>query len=202
MIALSDIIRDNKELLNQRNFDDLYKIIPRDLKATFTDTLYSLKVDPIRYFEDTIPTHFLYECGPSGENVPTQMILPNHIKTIAHHAFKSCYVLKYIVLSQVEDVEQEAFEDCAALKEVVFSEGLYKIHMEAFKDCESLTKSDLPYSVEIIEQSAFENCFNLRKVTYAGSKEDWSYNRIYGSAFRNCPVTKVHCRDGVTDIYV
>ena len=74
--------------------------------------------------------------------------------------------------------------------------------MEAFKDCESLTKIDLPYSVEIIEQSAFENCFNLRKVTYAGSKEDWSYNRVYSSAFRNCPVTKVHCKDGVTDIYI
>ena len=164
MITLSDIIRDNKELLNQRKFDDLYKIIPKDLKATFTDTMYSLNIDPIRYFKDTIPSHFLYECGPSGENVPTQMVLPNHIKTIAHHAFKSCYILRSITLSQVEDVEQEAFSDCSLLREVVFSEGLYKIHMEAFRDCESLTRVDLPYSVEIIEQDAFENCINLQNV--------------------------------------
>lgn len=202
MEKLSDILSAHRDLIKTKNFDELYAYVPKDLKSVLTHTLYLHGVDPTQYFKGTVPEYFAYEGGVGDNRIPTELVLPNHILYVENNAFCSFYDLKKIAIPGVETIYDWAFQDCENLSYVGFGPKLYKISQGAFCGCYNLTELNLPASVEIIEPYAFEDCIGLKRVNYAGTMEDWSYNRVYGYAFRGCKVSTVHCTDGVTDLQI
>lgn len=202
MEKLSDILSAHRDLIKNRNFDELYAYVPKDLKPVLTHTLYIHGVDPTQYFKDTIPEYFAYGGGVGSNRIPNSLVLPNNILSVENNAFCGFYDLEKIALPGVETVYDWAFQDCERLSYVGFSPKLYKISQGAFNGCYNLLELNLPASVEIIEPYAFEDCIGLKRVNYAGTMEDWSFNRVYGYAFRGCKVSTVHCTDGVTDLCI
>ena len=202
MQKLSDILSVNRDLIRNKKLDELYVQVPYDLKATLSNTLYLFGVDPTSHFKDSIPAYFTYGCGTNAEYIPANIILPRHIKAIESSAFCNNSILQRIAMPGVEVIQDQAFHSCENLKSVAFGDKLYKIGQGAFSDCYELTELYLPASVEFIYNYAFEDCIGIRKVHYAGTMEDWSYNRVYSTAFKGCKVYTVQCTDGVTDLYV
>ena len=206
MNELQNIIKNNAALLRSMNLDALYDRIPYNERILLTAALYAAGKNPLEHFKKEIYPYFAYKSSvvlhsDVSLDILNNIDIPNNIKTIGEGAFLANNFIGKISMSSVEDVNSLAFRD-STVHTVVFGNNLYKICYRAFANCSELSRIDLPFSVEIIEEGAFEGCYNLRSVHYGGTMEDWSYNRIYHSAFKGCPVSKVMCTDGVTDIYI
>lgn len=204
MTTLKDILstNENAKLIKDRDFDNLYKNVPIEFRTLLTSTFYAVGEDPLKHLTKSIPSYFAQGPNPDCENIPANIIFPGTIKITEYNSFSSNKFISRVAMPGVETVGNSSFSFCSNLQSVVFGEGLYKIGAAAFIGCYSLSELYLPASVEIIEERAFESCFGIRNVYYAGTMEDWTFNRVYSTAFKYCNVTTVKCSDGVTDIYI
>ena len=83
-----------------------------------------------------------------------------------------------------------AFSDCEDISSVEIPAGVRTIGEGAFTNCINLRSVKLPAGLESIGKSAFSECSALTKVTFAGTKAQWSSVRIAeeNEPLRNAPI--------------
>ncbi|MBQ6622814.1 MAG: leucine-rich repeat domain-containing protein [Mogibacterium sp.] len=88
---------------------------------------------------------------------------PETMKRIGNYAFEGCSGMKKIRLpDRVESLGTGLFRHCWQLRSVRFPEGLERLGAEMFESCNALQEIFLPESLKEIERSAFAGCRNLR----------------------------------------
>ena len=152
---LKNFIEANKELINNNQFDELYKLALDDLyfsqsTGTLTRVLLSVGIDPLTYM-DEIPYCYLY-----GGSPVTHFDIPDNIKLINGSAFSMCDELISVNFgSNVARVGEGAFSECPHLTSVTLNEGLERISQYAFKST-NIDKIYIPETVKGIGPSAFD----------------------------------------------
>lgn len=114
--------------------------------------------------------------------------------TIGKYAFKGCFKLKEIIVSNsVRDIEEgvffgcvelekvhlpifattvgaHAFESCLALKEIFIPDTVTSIGENAFFNCQNLEKIRIPSNVTTIGKDVFKYCINLKSIMFDGKE--------------------------------
>lgn len=194
---LIDFINDkeNKELLNQFKFKELYEKLTK-LKhgihtSEFTAIMHKAKIDPLLYL-NKVPSSFL-----SNDISVKNVDIPTNITSIDSFAFSSCSSLTSITIpDSVTYIGQGAFNNCYKLTSIVIPNNVTSIGMSAFWGCSSLKSITIGNNVVSIGNSAFCNCDELNVITYRGTKKQW--NAIHKAEnWRDGSVIKIiHCTDG------
>ena len=170
---LIQFLRDNKELLMDKDFQTLYDKLPAGMHPNLTEFLYNAKVDPLGYNLWHIPERFAYILT-NLNSFPNKLIIPEGIERIDESAFYLCYPLQSIVIPDSTIViKVRAFCNCKNLEEVKIGNGLIYLNYQAFYKCENLRKINLPKSLRFIEPEAFDKCINLKEIEYAGTVSEW-----------------------------
>ncbi|MBO5736202.1 MAG: leucine-rich repeat domain-containing protein [Clostridia bacterium] len=127
----------------------------------------------------------------------TDLVIPNSITKINHHAFYSCDNLKSVVIGDsVTSIGDDAFGFCSSLTSVVIPDSVTTIGEYAFAVCGNLKSVVIPDSVTTIGDDAFWVCSSLTSVVIPDS-----VTTIGSSAFSYCrSLTSVVIPDSVTTI--
>lgn len=152
---IKKFIEANKELINNNQFDELYKLASDELyfsqsTGTLTRVLLSVGIDPLQYMNE-IPYCYLYSQSPV-----THFEIPSNIELIGGSAFSMCEELISVNFgSNVVRVENGAFSDCSNLTKVELNNGLERISQYAFTST-NIDKIYIPETVTGIGPSAFD----------------------------------------------
>ncbi|MBQ8135234.1 MAG: leucine-rich repeat protein [Clostridia bacterium] len=134
-----------------------------------------------------------------NNNKLNNVILPDSVTQIGRESFKNCISLTKVILPskpQLNNWPYNLFENCTALKEITIPNGWDRIPSYMFKGCTSLIKVKISSNAKIIENNAFCNCTNLKSVTIPSSIENIGYE-----AFYNCSsLTSIAFSNGLTAI--
>ncbi|NCU27877.1 leucine-rich repeat domain-containing protein, partial [Candidatus Nomurabacteria bacterium] len=115
-------------------------------------------------------------------SVLKNIIIPNAVTNIGERAFKGCESLTSITIPHgVTDIRESVFTDCSGLKDISIPDTVINIGGGAFAGCESLTSVTIPQGVTTIDWEAFYRCSGLTNVTIPES-----VNRIEERAFQEC----------------
>ena len=148
---------------------------------------------------------------------------PKSVSQISKYAFCGCSGLTSLSIPEwIETIEDYAFKDCFRLKKVNLSENsTLQFGESVFDGCGSLTSFNLPAGNFHFSYNPFTNCENLSSFTVSPSNKEWRTNkennaliynedstlfagcynttigsdikRIYSSAFKGCRrLTKVY----------
>lgn len=102
----------------------------------------------------------------------TNVILPETIIKIGHHAFWNCENLSSINLpASIEIIEHRAFLDCKSLAEITIPDGVTSLGEKTFGSCYGLKTITIPESVIEFEKDVFLYCSDIN-ITY----QDKTYN--------------------------
>ena len=107
--------------------------------------------------------------------------LSNSIRTIADRGFQACKVTSITIPSSVTSIGNNAFSDCSSLTSITIPSSVTSIGKYAFSSCSSLTSITIPNSVTSINGSAFYSCSSLTSITIPNSVIS-----INGNTFNNC----------------
>ena len=92
--------------------------------------------------------------------------LPDTVKSIGRHAFRSCDKLETIRIPEgVTSIENSVFMDCISLKDVTIPSSVTAIGNRAFSGCLSLTGISIPSATVSLGDYAFVGCTGLTSVT-------------------------------------
>ena len=135
---LKKFITENKDLINNNDFDALYKkleiddpedcyyeeIVPLEILTDFL--LLKAKINVMDHFKDSIPAHF-----SSYLDLPVLKI-PNNIKNIGFSAFGSCLSKEIFLPSSLQTIEGEAFLGAERVKHITIPKSVVYIGDNAF----------------------------------------------------------------------
>lgn len=117
---LKDTIEKYKTLIDDNQYDELYKELSLDDKilgitiSSFTALLFHNDVNVLSYLHN-IPDYFL-------TNTDIQFFeMPNGFKTIGKEAFRDCRDLNIVLIPKtLNKVEEGAFKNCVNLKTICY----------------------------------------------------------------------------------
>lgn len=119
----------------------------------------------------------LVEYTGTDENV----IIPDGINEIAHHAFFSKETIKSVVIPDgVEKIGRAAFCKSVNLNSITIPDTVKEIGFCAFDGCRKLKRVVLPKGVEKIESSTFYCCKALKEVVLPESIKMIDFRAFYG----------------------
>ena len=119
----------------------------------------------------------------------SDIVIPNTVTSIGHHAFTYCDSLTSVVISNsVTSIGESAFERCQNLKSVTIPNSVISIGMNAFNNCHNLTSVTIPNTVTTIGGSAFNSCYNLTYAIIPNSVTSMGF-----LAFGNCSIATLFC---------
>lgn len=138
-------IKNNTNLINNNDWEELYDKISDESKGMFTPaqvseftlTMLQCGIDPLKYL-DYIPNYYLCRVDETweGKEFTKEFIIPNNIKNINAYAFKENWILEKITIPKsIESIDRDAFTDCENLKEIIYLgtvEDWYNICEEAY----------------------------------------------------------------------
>ena len=116
---LKEFINKYKELINNNEFDELYRKVDKLLMVDYfvlTFLLNKVGIDPLKYMT-YVPAYYM-------ENFKELTILriPEGIKTIETEAFYGCSNLETLYLPlTLQSIESFAFKKCESLKDIYFN---------------------------------------------------------------------------------
>ena len=130
------------------------------------------------------------------------IVFPNSLKSIGHGAFKGCYNLTSLRISDsVTTIGNEAFSGLGALTELVIGNSVETIGDGAFKGCYNLTSLCIPDSVTTIGNEAFYTSRKDYKNLVSELTIGNSVQTIGDSAFKDfCNLTSLRIPDSVITI--
>lgn len=119
------------------------------------------------------------------------IVIPNCVKTIERSAFRNCFYLESIDMSDnVTKIAEEAFYSCSELEYIKLPAGISKISDRTFYYCRSLASIDIPENVTVIGDEAFMLCELFESVTIPHN-----VTAVGKHAFMNCDnLQTVYCK--------
>lgn len=134
--ALKNFIEKNIELIEQKNWRDLYDLasvnIPFQIGNLTTNLMYA-GINPLDDLDVVLPEMF-------ANSMIEQIELPIQISVIKRQAFKNCYVLREITLpTSIIRIDAEAFSDCYELHTIKYN-GTMKHLKLSFPNKEHFSK--------------------------------------------------------------
>ena len=128
---VKEFIQDNKDLIEENKWDQLYDNAIFNLDSESTGELgkifLDLGIDPIAEL-DYIPGYYL-----SSTDI-TSFTIPNHIHLLSNGCFSYCLGLDEIVIPEsVTEIAQFAFYACNNLKKItILSDNLINLAISSF----------------------------------------------------------------------
>lgn len=105
----------------------------------------------------------------------TKITLSEGLKYIASLAFSGCTQLTSVTMpTTLKTIDTYVFSGCTALTGIVIPEGVTEIYKYALYRSYDITSIVIPTSVTKIGEWALAEGRLLKKLTYAGTQEDWS----------------------------
>lgn len=93
------------------------------------------------------------------------VIIPEGIDSISHHAFYLCKGLESVQLPEsLLDIGDFSFLTCTNLPDISLPSSLRSIGYGSFKNCLSLTSFTIPESVKTIGEEFLSICYNLESI--------------------------------------
>ena len=119
---LKNFIEENADLINNNEFDTVFKKLNRDFSIsfqesnTFLNVLYSAGIDPLLYMKK-MPMGFMMD-NPDVESIK----IPSNIVKISNSAFSDCKNLKSVDMKGlVIEIGRFAFYKCTSLKDIYYA---------------------------------------------------------------------------------
>lgn len=110
----------------------------------------------------------------------SSVVIPNSVTTIEKYAFVNCDMLSNLTLgNDIKEIGESAFSNCINLESILIPDSVTSIGSSAFSHCNKLTSVEIPDSVTSLGSYAFSYCESL-KVIRVGAKY------ISDSAFLEC----------------
>jgi len=100
----------------------------------------------------------------SGCKYLQKIVLPKSMADIPEDAFRQCYSLTEIDLTNVSVLEYGVFHSCSSLKNVTWGDQLTTIGLLSFQGT-AIEEIELPSSVRVLGSGAFSGCNNLISFT-------------------------------------
>ena len=91
------------------------------------------------------------------------------INYVGNAAFKMCYSLKEVDLSNANHIERSAFEGCSNLEKAILPDHMVQIPERLFYDCRKLKELHIPETVSVIGREAFRYCTKIRRINIPSS---------------------------------
>ena len=113
-------------------------------------------------FEKTIINNEIF----FGETTIKEVILPRNAIEIENNAFKNCYNLKYVKISEETKI----------------------LGNNVFYNCKSLEEVDNLEFVEVLKQSIFEGCDNLKELRFGKNLKSIESKAFYGLSLNNITI--------------
>lgn len=111
----------------------------------------------------------------------------NNIVAIGSKAFKNCYSLTSVTLSQsLTSIGDNAFEGCRGLSRIEIPSGVTSIGQLAFSQCSNLTSVTFNSSSLIINPLAFFNCKRLLKMVFTSTTPPTLQGNAFGQMNNFC----------------
>ena len=177
---LIQFLRDNSDLLINKDIQTLYDKLPADMHPNLTEFLYNAKINPLNYNLWYIPERFAFSLNiNNASSFPNELIIPEGIERIDNSAFNICYPLQSVIIPDSTIViKMKAFSNCPNLEKVKIGKGLIYLNYLAFYNCKNLKKINLPKSLKYIESMVFDKCINLKEIDYEGTVSEWEQINI------------------------
>lgn len=175
---LRNFLTENKELILENNYTELYKKLDsykyRENTGIVTSLLFKTGINPLDYMSE-IPPYMFYNSGINTIDIP-----PN-ITKIEYDAFYRCTSLTSITIPEsVTSIGAGAFDGCASLKILNIPSNLNNFNVETFPP--ALSAIQLPATVNLILSSKTNTKNILSKIKYPiwiGSKQFINGNKLF-----------------------
>lgn len=164
--SVSEFLKDNKTIINQKNFKELYnkamKLMNGDLFGyvfEIAEAFYKIGVDPLKdgdpkYEMHVVPEQYLAYCNIVPKQLPetileigrgafaatagfSEFYLPQNLTVIGPSAFSYSDLKEIIIPKSVEVIDDKAFKSSIKLEKVII-EGNPMIGQEVFAGCSRL----------------------------------------------------------------
>ena len=134
--ALKNFIEENIDLIEQKNWRDLYDLasvhIPFQI-GNLTTNLMKAEINPLDDLDVVLPEMF-------AESMIQNIELPVQISVIKRQAFKNCYELREVTLPPaLIRIDAEAFANCYELRTIKYSGTIKHLKM-SFPNWEHFSK--------------------------------------------------------------
>jgi hypothetical protein len=163
----------------------------------------------ITFGEDGYPyPPFQYYNLYMGNELVTQLDLPETLTTIGHYTFSGCGSItgELIIPNSVTSIGRGAFSGCGSISgDLIIPNSVTSIGSWAFSGCDGIISVTIPNSVTTIGENAFNSC---NSVYYTGdiaqwcgiSFGSWAFHEDYNLYIGNDLVTQVVIPETVTSI--
>ncbi len=132
----------------------------------------------------------------------SKVSLPQNLLSIGEFAFKGCFALKDIQIPHnVSFIGQSAFDGCSSLKEIELPNNINTISDSLFRCCRSIENVIIPNTIQSIGSTAFGYCRMLKKLTFKGTKYEWSRVAIADEWYSwLIDIKQIICTDGIINL--
>lgn len=183
---LKTFIYDNKSLINNQDFNEVFKNIRyADLAAQFIHLLMTHNINPVEvaFQKDSKANWFLLNTYLRSYSIG-KFVVPSNVTEIEPRSFDNVSTLKSLDLSdtQIELLQTGTVRFCYNLEEIWLPSNLKRIDSEAVKGPNNLQQIIFPDSCETIMSRAFADCNRVEKVYLPNSLKKFNTSSVVGHA--------------------
>ena len=105
------------------------------------------------------------------ERTTTRIIVPSSATFIGDSAFRNCYDLEAILLTDnITDISAYAFSGCSKLEAIELSKNLKSVENMSFQNCNRLHEITFKSKQNFIKNTAFNGCTSLTTINVPWSE--------------------------------
>lgn len=172
---LVKFIENNIELIENRDFEQLYLTLKLDRRCEFTETMMSIDINPLEYLT-FVPQSYL-----RGSSTITECRVPEGITCIGNNAFIECAALTKVILPKsLKEIKPYAFSR-SGITELKLPDSLSNLDVGALSRS-MITSIDFPDTLNHISQNCALMCSKLKYVKLGKNTETIASKAFWGCA--------------------